>query len=56
MDKNNTDFNKKCIWSKYECTNDYLDRDFVCSYYRGQFCYFDELCVHYEPEERKETE
>ena len=56
MDQNNTDSNKKCIWSKYECINDFMDKDFVCSYYRGQFCYSDESCVHYEPEERKDTE
>lgn len=56
MSKNNTDSNKKCIWSKYECINDFMDRDFVCSYYRGQFCYSDESCVHYEPEEGKDTE
>lgn len=56
MSKNNTDSNKKCIWSKYECINDFMDRDFVCSYYRGQFCYSDESCVHYESEERKESD
>jgi len=46
----------KCIWSKYESINDFNDMDFVCSYYRGNFCYCDESCVHYEPEERKEAE
>jgi len=46
----------KCIWSKYESVNDFNDMDFVCSYYRGNFCYCDESCVHYEPEERGKRE
>lgn len=53
MSKNIKDSNKKCIWSKYEIINDFDDEDFICSYYRGQFCYMDEQCERYEPEERK---
>ena len=42
----------RCKWSDWQIIDDFWNHEFVCTYGCGHFCYADDKCHHYEPEER----
>ena len=49
------EFLNRCKWSDWKIIDDFDNHEFVCTYGGGHFCYADDKCQHYEPEERKEN-